>query len=432
MLSRLDEIERQDKLNSLINMKTRNWNITKLSPDHFLCTYEKDKDGDERINTVKSIHIITKPDEIGRVFVKTDDLPSQRGTLSTYVTNSWSSHVSTFVEESLDSLAATADNDILELKDHFSNRFSDGYSRLWFGTMNHNVTEVKRALDDIATEGEAFLQYAIFGCSSLREANGQYIWKSISPFLYAAWSGDIRLVKLMLEYVPDYYQHEPADVLAMLIEAGTDQGPLMQPYLVLADKCKQLAASFKWNSGMTLDERLAALKQLGEAQSDLPLFGQFLLCDSDFYKPDYQYLDDSKRCRKINGAENWGGGLGCVESIWAAALGASAIIYIQKNGNKLLPSLGSLESTDRLPMLDGEAALFMAEALKRYYKTIKLELSNLILSCINKYDPDVICPLDNLVGFSSDVAGRGIRQFYPKHAFEDNQAHVHARSISLK
>jgi hypothetical protein len=51
---------------------------------------------------------------------------------------------------------------------------------------------------------------------------------------------------------------------------------------------------------------------------------------------------------------------------------------------------------------------------------------------MKKYEPDVIRPLDGLVGFSSDVIGRGVRLFYPKHAFEDNQAQVHANYISLK
>lgn len=432
MLNRIQELERADKLQSLINVKTRNWNITKLSPDNFLCTYENDKDGDEQTNNVKSIHIVTKPDELGYISVKTDDLAPRDGSFSEYVKSSYASDVSTFVQHSLESLAESSDSNILELRDHFSNRFSCRYFyerfSLMMAVMNADVNEVKLLLDDIATEGESFLQHAIFTTGSILDKNGQYVWKSLSPLLYAAWSGDIRLVKLMLEYIPDYYQREAATELARLIEVGTDRGPLMQPYLDLADKCKQLAALLKWNATMPFEKRLAAVKSVGAAQSELPLFGIFLLCDPDFYRSGYKSLEDKKRNCRLNG-----------ECISTDDLGSSSIIYVKRyHNNKPVLVFDSLKFGDtfdetsvcNIPMWDGEPALFTAEALKRYYKNVKLELSNLILSCIKKYNPNGIRPLDNLAGFSSEIPGRGIRLFYPKHAFEDNQVHHQDECVS--
>lgn len=387
-------------------MKTRNWHITQLAPDHYLCSYERGKDEHGPSNRVKSIQIITKPDSDGCIFVKTDDLPV---TYSTYL-NSWNySDSRTFVIDSLESLASCADENICELKDYFDDKFRKSYIGLLLNTMNHDIVNVEKSLDKLSANGAAYIEHAIFDESSWTDSNGQEIWKeSLSPFLYAAWSGDINIVKLMISYLPDYYQHKAATVLARLLEVGTDQGPLMQPYLDLANKSKQLAAQFKWNSGLTMEQRLSALKELGESQKKLPLFGIFLLCDPAFYKPGYTYLEDNKRNKLIDDIP-----------IRTDDLGNNSIIY-KRRYHDPRPTLGSLGSVDRLPTFDGQPALFTAEALMKYYKKVKLELSHLILSCQKKYDPDVVHPIDGLVGFS-DIQGRGISLFYPKHAFEEDQ-----------
>ena len=129
-------------------------------------------------------------------------------------------------------------------------------------------------------------------------------WTSVSPLEYAAWIGDMFMVKMLLDHVA---QEGKVQALAQLInvrDMGLENGPRMAPFLALIDAYEHYESRYTTNEYYTERDRYVGRK-LCWKQYELSYFGLQWLCDDQPFYPNLPAFDRAPRRSFILDGKPW-------------------------------------------------------------------------------------------------------------------------------
>ena len=104
-------------------------------------------------------------------------------------------------------------------------------------------------------------------------------WKSVSPLEFAAWSGDIEIIDLLLKAIPSEYKPIALKQLSEVKTKGLEHGKFLAPIYALIEAHTTFEAKYKTKN---VNERRAyCINTIGNLQIKLTNFGLDWLCDNN-------------------------------------------------------------------------------------------------------------------------------------------------------